>query len=52
MYYRVDLNNLNVLIKAVIKLNNKLRELNIKIYYNNINSKTRLYYRWKSYYNG
>ena len=39
IYYRIELNSLNSLIEAVIKLNNKLYKLAMEICYNNINSK-------------
>ena len=42
IYYREKLNSLNILIEAIIKLNNKIYKLAIKIHYSNVNSKARL----------
>ena len=51
MYYKVKFDYLNILIKAIIELNNKLYKLAIKIYYSNTNSKVRPYYEYINYCN-
>ena len=51
MYYGRKLNNLNILIKAVIELNNKFYKLIIKLKYNKVNSKTKPYFKYTSNYN-
>ena len=51
MRYKEKLNYLNILIKIVIKLNNKLYKLAIKIYYSKLNSNFGPYYKYISYCN-
>ena len=43
IYSRKKLDSLNTLIKVVIKYDNKLYKLVIKIYYNNLDNKARFY---------
>ena len=43
IYNRRKLDNLNSLIKVIIKLNNKFYKLVLEIYYNNSNNKVRFY---------
>lgn len=49
MFYREKLNSLNILIKLVITLNNKLYKLVIQRCYSDASSKVRPYYRYVSY---
>ena len=51
MHYRDKLNSLNSKVKAVIKLDNKLHKLAIKICYNNLDSKDRSYLGYSNYHN-
>ena len=50
MYYKKNVDSLNILIKVVIKLNNKLYKLAIKIYYSKTNNGIEAYFRYKNYY--
>lgn len=49
MRYREELDSLNFLIKAVIKLNSKLYKLAMETHSSNSNSKTRFYLEYASY---
>ena len=51
MPYRKKLDSLNILTKVAIKHNNKYYKLVTKIYNSKINSITKLYYKYISYFN-
>ena len=51
MRYRKKLDSLNILIKVVIKFNNKSYKLVTWICYSCINNKVKLYYEYANYYN-
>lgn len=43
MYYKEKLNNLNFVVKILIKPKDKLYKLAIKLYYNNSSNETKTY---------
>lgn len=51
IHKRAKLDTLDILIKEVIELNNKVYKLVIKICYNKTNSKVKVHYKYISYYN-
>ena len=50
MYYKEKLNNLNFVVKILIKPKDKLYKLAIKLYYNNSSNETKTYKQYNSYY--
>ena len=51
IYYKKNLDKLNILIEIINKFDNKLNKLSIKIYYNKENSKVNPYFIYISYNN-
>lgn len=45
-----NLNDINIIVEVIIKLNNKLYKLIMKIQYTKINSKIKYYFKYKSCY--
>ena len=46
IYYKNEFNNLNILIKKIVKLNNKFYKLVIKIKYYRLNNKAKYYFKY------
>lgn len=50
IYYKGEFNNQNILLKVIIKVDNKFYKLIIRIYYSKVNSKVKVYYKYTSNY--